>query len=82
MGGGLDTTGDFPPFLKGGQQLCIPVCVFANQAPSEKAATLKGKNMVSKDTFSPFRVDSFQKGENNLTVLPSVLPPLKCINSP
>ena len=43
-------------------------CVPANQAPSEKGSTLKGKPEFK---FFPFRVDPFSKGDKyNLTELP------------
>ena len=47
----------FPPFLDKGPLLPLAVCFPAQQVPSEKKSTLKGKNLFPVGANSLFNVD-------------------------
>ena len=56
------------PILKGSQLLWLHVCFPAQQIPFKNWSALKGKDFLIRSEGKkclPFRVDHFQKGEDN-----------------
>ena len=47
------------------EPICLTTCLLSYTSPSEKGSTLKGKNLLPRSKFFPFRVDLFSEGRQN-----------------